>query len=101
MFHIFYSMPDSGSDRRRKQVQPALAKLKVTYPIVLGDSKISKSYGMGDLLPVTFLIDQAGKIRVVKDGFGNWLQRPKTRPAGEGRPFRILLILWIGAEEGT
>ena len=53
-----------------KQIQPALAKLKVTYPIVLGDSKISKSYGMGDLLPVTFLIDRAGKIRAVKEGFG-------------------------------
>jgi peroxiredoxin len=53
-----------------KQIQPALAKLKVTYPIVLGDSKISKSYGMGDFLPVTFLIDRAGKIRAVKEGFG-------------------------------
>jgi peroxiredoxin len=37
---------------------------------MLGDSKISKSYGMGDLLPVTFLIDRAGKIRAVKEGFG-------------------------------
>ena len=53
-----------------KQIQPALGKLKVTYPIVLGDSKISKSYGMGDLLPVTFLIDRTGKIRAVKEGFG-------------------------------
>jgi len=66
-------MPDSESDRRRKQVQPALAKLKFTYPIVLSDSKISKSYGMGDLLPVRFLIDRAGKIWVEKEGFGNWL----------------------------
>jgi len=32
--------------------------LKVTYPIVLGDSKVSKGYGMGDLLPATFLIDR-------------------------------------------
>jgi cytochrome c biogenesis protein CcmG/thiol:disulfide interchange protein DsbE len=53
-----------------KQVQPALAKLKITYPIVLGDSKVSKSYGMGDLLPVTFLIDRTGKIRIAKEGFG-------------------------------
>jgi len=29
------------------------------------------------------------------------LQWPKRRPAGEGWPSRILLILWIGAEEGT
>jgi peroxiredoxin len=52
-------------------VQPAIGKLKVTYPIVLGDSKVSKSYGMGDLLPVSFLIDRTGKIRLVKEGFGN------------------------------
>jgi len=44
---------------------------QVTYPIVLGDSKVSKSYGVGDLLPVSFLIDRTGKIRLVKEGFGN------------------------------
>jgi cytochrome c biogenesis protein CcmG/thiol:disulfide interchange protein DsbE len=54
-----------------KAVQPAIGKLKVTYPIVLGDSKVSKSYGMGDLFPVSFLIDRTGKIRLVKEGFGN------------------------------
>jgi peroxiredoxin len=52
-------------------VQPVLAKLKVSYPIVLGDSKVSKSYGMGDLLPATFLIDRSGEIREVKEGFGD------------------------------
>lgn len=54
-----------------KTVQPVLGKLKITYPIVLGDSRVAKSYGMGELLPATFLIDGAGKIRFVKEGFGN------------------------------
>ena len=54
-----------------KTVQPVVGKLKVTYPILLGDAKVSKSYGMGDLLPATFLIDRTGKIREVKEGFGN------------------------------
>lgn len=48
-----------------------LSASQVTYPIVLGDDKVSKSYGMGDLLPATFLIDRAGTIREVKEGFGN------------------------------
>jgi peroxiredoxin len=38
---------------------------------VLGDGKIMKSYGMGDLLPATFLIGRTGKIRAVKIGFGD------------------------------
>jgi hypothetical protein len=48
-----------------------LSKLKVSYPIVLGDSKVSKSYGMGDLFPATFLINRTGKIREVKEGYGD------------------------------
>jgi cytochrome c biogenesis protein CcmG/thiol:disulfide interchange protein DsbE len=54
-----------------KAIQPVVGKLQVTYPIVLGDDKVSKSYGLGDLLPATFLVDRTGKIREVKEGFGN------------------------------
>jgi peroxiredoxin len=61
-----------------KTVQPAISKLKVSYPIVLGDGKITKSYGMGDLLPATFLIDRTGKIRTVKVGFGDKVEFEKT-----------------------
>ncbi len=61
-----------------KAVQPAISKLKVSYPIVLGDGKIMKSYGMGDLLPATFLIDRTGKIRTVKVGFGDKVEFDKT-----------------------
>jgi hypothetical protein len=55
---------------------------------VLGDSKISKSYGMGDLLPVTFLIDKAGKIRVVKRAFGIGYKGRK-----QGQPVRAGLLV--------
>jgi peroxiredoxin len=61
------SLDDSGW----KTVQPVVSKLKVSYPIVLGDGKVMKSYGMGDLLPATFLIDRSGKVRTVKIGFGD------------------------------
>jgi cytochrome c biogenesis protein CcmG/thiol:disulfide interchange protein DsbE len=63
---IGISLDDGGW----KTVQPALAKLNITYLVVLGDSKVSNRYGMGDLLPVTFLIDRTGKIQAVKEGFG-------------------------------
>jgi cytochrome c biogenesis protein CcmG/thiol:disulfide interchange protein DsbE len=64
---IGISLDDGGW----KTVRPVLAKLKISYPILLGDSRVSKSYGMGDLLPATFLIDRTGKIREVKEGFGD------------------------------
>jgi cytochrome c biogenesis protein CcmG/thiol:disulfide interchange protein DsbE len=59
-------------------VKPVVAKLKISYPIGLGDQKIMKSYGMGDLLPATFLIDRTGKIRLVKVGFGDKAEFEKT-----------------------
>jgi peroxiredoxin len=37
-----------------------------------------KSYGMGDLLPVIFLIDRTGKIRTAKVGFGDKVEFEKT-----------------------
>ncbi len=61
----------SLNDGGWKAIQPVVGKLQITYAIVLGDDKVSKSYGMGDLLPATFLIDRAGTIREVKEGFGN------------------------------
>ena len=64
---IGISLDDGGW----KTVQPVIGKLKITYPIALGDSKVTMSYGMGDLLPVSFLIDRTGKVRLVKEGFGH------------------------------
>ena len=61
-----------------KTVQPIVAKLKVSYPIVLGDKLTMKKYGMGELLPATFLIDRTGKIRAVKEGFGDKAEFVKT-----------------------
>ncbi|MCU1222062.1 MAG: Redoxin domain protein [Edaphobacter sp.] len=73
-----YVLGVSLDDGGWKAVQPVISKLKVSYPIVLGDGKITKSYGMGDLLPATFLIDRTGKIRTVKIGFGDKLEFEKT-----------------------
>jgi cytochrome c biogenesis protein CcmG/thiol:disulfide interchange protein DsbE len=73
-----YVLGVSLDDGGWKAVQPVISKLKVSYPIVLGDGKITKSYGMGDLLPATFLIDRTGKIRVVKVGFGDKVEFEKV-----------------------
>lgn len=54
-----------------KPIQTAVAKLKVTYPIALGNPAVAKLYGIGELLPETFIIDRTGKIQAVKEGFGN------------------------------
>ncbi|MEZ2346422.1 TlpA disulfide reductase family protein [Terriglobus sp. RCC_193] len=54
-----------------KEVQPTVTKLRISYPIVLGDKRTMKLYGMGEQLPATFLIDRTGKIQTVKIGFGD------------------------------
>jgi peroxiredoxin len=71
---IGVSLDDGGW----KAVHPAISKLKVSYPIVLGDGKVTKSYGMGDPLPATFLIERTGRIRAVKVGFGDKVEFEKT-----------------------
>lgn len=44
------------------QVRPFIEKLKVPYPIVVGDSKLADAYGGIDAIPVTFFIDKKGNI---------------------------------------
>lgn len=60
------SMDDEGW----KTVRPVLGKLKVTYPIGLGNQAVAKLYGVTQSLPVTFLIDRNGKIQAMRNGFG-------------------------------
>ena len=44
-------------------VRSLCAKLKVNYPVVMGDEKIGELYGGVLGLPVTYLIDTHGEIR--------------------------------------
>jgi hypothetical protein len=44
------------------------AKLKVNYPVAMGDEKIGELYGGILGLPVTFLIDANGEIQAVFRG---------------------------------
>lgn len=74
LYVLGVSLDDSGW----KAVQPVISKLKVSYPVALGDGKITKSYAMGDLLPATFVIDRTGKIRSMKVGFGDKMEFEKT-----------------------
>jgi peroxiredoxin len=44
-----------------KAVKPFLAKTKLNYPVVIGNEELGKLYGL-DAMPMTLLIDRAGKI---------------------------------------
>jgi cytochrome c biogenesis protein CcmG/thiol:disulfide interchange protein DsbE len=61
-----------------KAVRPVLGKLKITYPIGLGNRAIAKSYGVTQSLPITFLIDRNGKIQATMNGFGKNLEFEKV-----------------------
>jgi len=58
------SMDDDGW----KSVKPYLAEKRIAYPVVVGNDRVSKSYGDVDSLPTTFIIDRDGKVAFVHMG---------------------------------
>ena len=44
------------------EVAAASKRVGVTYPILLPNDKVSKSYELGDYIPETFYVDKSGKI---------------------------------------
>jgi cytochrome c biogenesis protein CcmG/thiol:disulfide interchange protein DsbE len=46
----------------------AYSKLKLNYPVVMGDAKLGERYGGVLGLPVTYLIDRRGRIRAEYQG---------------------------------
>lgn len=50
-----------------KVVKPYLQTKKVAYTIVIGDSHLGNKYGLDDM-PLTVLIDRAGKVAEVHSG---------------------------------
>jgi thiol-disulfide isomerase/thioredoxin len=43
-------------------VRQLVKKLKINYPIVLANRKLAQSYGVGEILPVTIVLDRQGNI---------------------------------------
>jgi len=52
----------------RDQVAAGAKKTGVTYPILMPDKDIAKSYALGDYLPETFYVDKNGT--VVEESIG-------------------------------
>lgn len=65
------SMDDDGW----KVVKPFLAeKMKIPYPVIIGDNALAKQFGGMDSLPVTLLIDRQGRIAYSHNGVVNRTQ---------------------------
>ena len=45
-----------------KEVAAASKRVGVTYPILMPDDKVSKSYQLSDYIPETYYVDKSGKI---------------------------------------
>jgi thiol-disulfide isomerase/thioredoxin len=43
-------------------VSPYVEKVKITYPVVLGDGDVVEAYGGIQAIPATFVVDRKGKI---------------------------------------
>jgi thiol-disulfide isomerase/thioredoxin len=55
-------------DDEEAPVRATYRKLKLNYPVVMGDEKLGDLYGGVFGLPLTFLIDQGGRICYQHDG---------------------------------
>jgi peroxiredoxin len=51
-----------------KVVKDYVEKSKINYPVVLGDESTTQKYGGVDALPMSFLVDQQGRIAAVHVG---------------------------------
>jgi cytochrome c biogenesis protein CcmG/thiol:disulfide interchange protein DsbE len=58
----------SFDDDGWKAVKPYVAAKQVNYPVMIGDSRITGLYGGVQVLPVTYLIDKAGRIACTHPG---------------------------------
>lgn len=54
---------DDAEEVKPEAVRKLIAKLKVNYPIVIGDEALSRLYNGVVVLPVTYLVDRKGVIR--------------------------------------
>ncbi len=50
------------------QVKSFVSRMKINYPVVIGDEKMAMSYGSIQAIPTTFYIDRAGKIAGMHEG---------------------------------
>ncbi len=58
----FQALGVSFDDDGWKVVRPYIAAKRVNYPVMIGDSHVAGLYGGVEALPVTFVIDKAGRI---------------------------------------
>src|SRR5262245_30176561 len=49
-------------DYTRSGVRSITRRLKVNYPILLGNPELAEKYGVGEVLPTTIVIDRDGRI---------------------------------------
>ncbi len=50
-------------------VNPFVARMNMTYPVVLGDESVTNSYGGVDAIPTTVIVDREGNIAVRHVGY--------------------------------
>jgi cytochrome c biogenesis protein CcmG/thiol:disulfide interchange protein DsbE len=43
-------------------INPLVKKLKITYPVVLGDGDVADAWGGVDAIPTTFFVDRNGRV---------------------------------------
>lgn len=65
-------------DDERAPVDKAVIKLKMNFPVVMGDAKLGDDYGGVLGLPITYLIDRGGKVAARYAGESDLKQMEST-----------------------
>ena len=71
-----------------KEIAAASKRVGVTYPILMPDDKVSKSYQLSDYIPETFYVDKSGKIVRANDRRAT--RRTSSRPMSKRQLARVV-----------
>lgn len=59
-------------------VKPFMEKMRVAYPVLLGNKRVKYLYGDVEELPLAFFIDRAGRVAAIHPGAGSRKNYEKT-----------------------
>ena len=57
-----FSVVGISVDRGKKTLAKFVKKMKINYPVALGDKKVTKEFGGVDGIPASFLVDRTGNV---------------------------------------
>jgi thiol-disulfide isomerase/thioredoxin len=68
---VVLGLDEEDNLNKAERIQHVLKKTGVTYPVLVADDVVAKSFGLGDYLPVTYYVDKDGIVAEQVPGAGS------------------------------